>query len=225
MSDPHSSFAEPRPSPDNETLTWAETRNLIRSDFERLVESCGGGSFTRRAFWFFLPNFQALFFYRLYRYLFVKGWRNTARLLSLYSLYHTGVEIPPTSSIGPSCLIGHAVGVVLCGKIGARFCVFGQGGTGGGMGEEDIGGGAGFPVVGDDVVFGFGAKAFGPIRIGNRVKLGPTAFINRDVPDDSLVVVLPSKVVKPKTSSHDTPAANCENDPVRQRAAVETACA
>jgi serine O-acetyltransferase len=187
---------EPIRLPDSERLTWAQTRYLIRSDFQRLVASYGGGSLSKRMFWFFQPNYQAIFLYRLYRYLYVNGWRNMARLLFLYSLYLTCAEIPPTTSIGPGCFIAHALGIILCGKIGARFSIFGQAGTGGGIGTEDIGGGPGLPVIGDDVVFGIKSIALGPIRIGDRAKLGPMAFVNRDVPDDATVIALPSKTTR-----------------------------
>ena len=179
-----------------ERLTCRETWTLIRSDFARLAEWYGGGSLARRMFWFVQPNYQALFLYRLYRHLYVNGWRTPARLLFLYSLYLTGVEISPTTSIGPGCLICHAFGVILFGKIGARFTIFGQSGMGGGFDETDIGGGPGYPVVGDDVMFGIKAVALGAIRIGNRVKLSPGSLVTVNVPDDALVLAVPSKIVR-----------------------------
>jgi serine O-acetyltransferase len=190
--------------PDDERLSFRETRALMRSDFERLAEWYGGGSFSRRVFWFFQPNYQALFFFRIYRYLYLKNFKGLSRLLFLFTLYRTGVEISPTTSIGPSCLIGHAFGVILFGKIGARFAVHGQGGMGGGFGEKDIGGGPGYPVVGDDVVFGIKALALGPVRIGNRVKIAPTAVVLGDVPDDAVVMAAPSKIVKARMGSYES---------------------
>jgi serine acetyltransferase len=197
----------PRPATDAERLTWADTRRLIRADFARLCAWYGGGTFSKRVFWFFQPNFQALFLYRLYRHLYVNGWRNSARLLFLYSLYLTGVEISPTTSIVPGCLIAHAFGVILFGKIGARFSIFGQSGMGGGFSEQDIGGGPGYPVVGDDVIFGIKSVALGPVRIGNRVRLSPGAFVTCDVPDDAMVLAAPSKVIRVRMGSApgDTP--------------------
>jgi len=179
-----------------ENLSWSQTRHLIRSDFDRLCRWYGGGTSAQRVFWFLQPNYQAVFLYRLYRYLYVKGWRNAARLLFLYALYTTGAEISPTASIGAELLIAHALGVVLFGRIGARFSAFGQNGTGGGFGERDIGGGPGYPVVGDDVVFGIQALALGPIRIGNRARLGPGALVTADMPDDAIALALPSKIIK-----------------------------
>jgi serine acetyltransferase len=189
---------------DPESLTWRQTRSLIRSDFERLVTWYGGGSLPKRMFWFLLPNYQAVFLYRLYRYLYLKGWRNMARLLFLFSLYATDVEISPATSIGPSCLITHAFGVILFGKIGARLSVYGQSGTGGGINVNDIGAGPGYPIVGDDVVFGIRSGALGAIRIGDRVKLGPGAVVMRDVPSDAVVLAPEPKIIKLPEESADT---------------------
>jgi len=187
----------------DERITWPQTRALIRSDFERMLSVYGSGSWSRRVFWFFLPNYQVLFWYRIYRYLFLKGWRNTARLLFLITLYLTRAEISPESSIGPACFIGHACGIILSGKVGARCSLLAQSGIGGGLEEGEVGGGPGLPVVGDDVVFGVRSMALGPIRVGNRVRLGPAAFLNCDAPDDAMVVMLPSKIVhaKPRASA------------------------
>jgi serine O-acetyltransferase len=185
-------------------LTWEETRYLIRSDFRRLAEWYGGGPLSRRVLWFFQPNFQAIFLYRLYRYLYLKGWRGLARIIFLYSLFITGAEISPTTSIGPGCLIAHSLGVILFGKIGAGFSAYGQCGTGGGIEARDVGGGPGYPVVGDDVIFGIKAMALGPIRIGNRTTLGPAAFVNRDMPDGSIALSRPSKIVRMQQPSSDT---------------------
>jgi serine acetyltransferase len=189
-----------RSAVNEEIITWPQARALIRSDFERLLSIYGGGSWSRRVFWFFLPSYQVLFWYRIYRYLYLKGWRNTARLLFLITLYLTRAEISPESSIGPGCFIGHAGGIILSGKVGARCALLAQSGIGGGLEEGDIGGGPGLPVVGDDVVFGVRSMALGPIRVGNRVRLAPAAFLSCDAPDDALVIALPSKVVKARTA-------------------------
>lgn len=205
----------PAPQPaaggDLERLTWGETRRLIRSDFARLAEWYGGGSLVHRIGWFVQPNYQCMFLYRIYRYLYVNHWRASARALATFAVYLTGVEISPTASIGPGCLVAHAFGVIIFGKIGARFSIFGQSGLGGGFGEKDIGGGPGYPVVGDDVVFGVRSMALGSIRIGNRVKVSPGAFVNCDVPDDALVLSVPSKVIKVQMSTE--PRAGAESAP------------
>lgn len=183
-------FAAPAPPHvSTETLTWAQTRALIRSDLSRIVShNEEAASFMRRVYYFLLPGMQALFWFRLSRHLYLRGWQKTARFVSLFALYLTRAEIPPTTSIGPSALIAHATGVNVFGRVGARVTIQGGGGCGGGFGTDDIGGGPGYPVVGDDVVFAFGAKVLGPVRIGDGVHVGPCALVTSDVPDRSLVL-------------------------------------
>jgi len=190
MTEPTSPFAAPAPPHvGTEMLTWAQTRALIRSDLSRIVShNEAQASFARRVYYFLLPGMQALFWYRLARYAYLRGWRNAARFVSLFSMYLTRAEIAPTASIGASALISHATGVNVFGRLGARVTIQGDGGTGGGFGMDDIGGGPGYPVVGDDVVIGFGAKVLGPVRIGDGVHVGPCTLVTTDVPDRSVVL-------------------------------------
>lgn len=176
-----------QPLPQDPT-TWRQARALFRADFDRWVAWLGGGSSLQKAYWFCLPTLQALFWFRISRCLFLKGWRNAARLVSLVNLYLTGIEIPPTSSIGPGCVITHAEGVIVCGRIGARCVLSGSGGIGGGAKRGDVGGGPGLPWVGDDVFFGQGAGVFGAVRLGCGVRLGPNTLTLTDVPDGAVVI-------------------------------------
>ena len=175
-------------TPRQETISWAETRALIRSDLERLARHLQADSFTHRVYFFLLPGMQALFWHRIARYLLLRRWTKLARFVSLFALYLTRAEVPPTTSIGPSALIAHATGVHLFGRIGARFTIQGEGGLGGGFGIEDIGGGPGYPVVGDDVVLAFGAKVLGAVRVGDGGHVGPCALGTADVPAGALVM-------------------------------------
>lgn len=170
-------------------LTWAETRALIGSDLDRLaVHLNQGDSFVHRIYFFLLPGFLALFFHRLSRYAYLRGWRGFARLIALLALYVTRAEIPPTTSIGPGALISHATCVNLFGKIGARFTVSGAAAIGGGMGIHDIGGGPGYPVLGDDVILAYGAHVLGAVTIGDGVHVGPGTLVTFDVPAGGLVL-------------------------------------
>jgi serine O-acetyltransferase len=177
------------PFPNDERLNWAQTRGLIRSDLDRLAKHLGQShSFLHRVYFFMLPGFLVLFLHRLSRYAYLKGWAVPARLLALLGLHLTHAEIPPTTSIGPSALIPHAPGISLFGKIGARVTINGAGATGGGFGIDDIGGGPGYPVLGDDVVLAYGAYVLGPVRIGDGVHIGPGTLVTFDVPDNGLVL-------------------------------------
>lgn len=214
-------------SPDDlswDSPDWATTRALIASDFGRFVESMGPpASLPKKVFWFLMPNYLCLFFYRIYRWLYVSGWRNSARLLQLINLYITRVEIPPTTIIGPACLIGHAGGVILYGRIGARFTVYGDSGTGGGMGDADIGGGPDLPVIGDDVVFGFRCGVMGPVRVGDGARIGPGCIVTKDVPAGATVVEAPPRILRPPAPLSSAPASSPASPPEPAEPTPDTA--
>lgn len=174
--------------------SWRQTRALMRSDFERVITLVGNPrSSVMRLFWLLQPNSLAMWLYRLSHHLHANGWRKLAMVIYTFKVYLTRIEIPPATVIGSHCLIGHFP-IVLNGRIGDRFTLFGHGGTGGGLGDEDIGGGPGLPVVGDDVVMAIRSTVLGPVRVGHGAKLGPGCMVLRDVPDGAVVVAAPSRI-------------------------------
>ena len=189
-------------------LSWARTRALIASDAHRMFAANGGGSLPQRLFWVLMPTYQALFWYRLSRYCMGRGWRNTARLLFLFNLYRTRVEIPPTTDIGEGCLIGHASGVVLYGRIGARATIYGDAKIGGGIDNSiDIGGGPGYPILGDDVTLGYRAAVLGPFRVGDGARLGPFSLAVYDVPAGAKLRARKSVIMRAPEPATDTTGA------------------
>lgn len=52
------------------------------------------------------------------------------------------------------------------------------------------------PRLGNSVYVGAGAKILGPISIGNNVVIGANSVVISDIPDNSLVVGIPGKIVK-----------------------------
>lgn len=188
----------------SQALTWAQTRGLMRRDFERYLPLMGArASLGKRIFWFLLPAPLSLFVYRIYRHLYLRGWRNLAQFMFLVSRYITGMDIPPSTSIGGGCLLGHG-SIVLCGRIGDNFTMMGHGGVGGGFDGNDIGGGPGLPVVGNDVVMAIQASVLGAVRIGDGARLGPACTVMRDVPPGAVVAAAPSRVMQVPHPSTNT---------------------
>jgi len=162
-------------------MTWRQARALIRSDLDRLAWHLRVDSLGHRLFWCLTPTFHALLCYRITRYAYLRGWRGLARMTALWSLWVTRIELSPTASIGPGCLIAHG-GSVFFGRAGARLTLQGTCGCGHGVGEQDIGGGPGYPVLGDDVVLAQLCAVLGAIHIGDGARVGPGAIVMRDVP-------------------------------------------
>ncbi len=54
----------------------------------------------------------------------------------------------------------------------------------------------GAPVIGDNVRIMTGATVFGGISVGNNVTIGANTVVNKDVPDNCVVVGNPARIVK-----------------------------
>src|SRR5208337_672963 len=63
----------------------------------------------------------------------------------------------------------------------------------GGTGKEK---GKRHPTLGNNVVVGAGAKVLGPIVIGDYVKIGANSVVLKPVPDYSIVVGVPGRIIK-----------------------------
>ncbi|MFQ5646843.1 MAG: serine O-acetyltransferase, partial [bacterium] len=59
------------------------------------------------------PGFHALNLHRAAHRLWKAGWKLTARLLSHFSRFVTGIEIHPGATIGQRFFIDHGMGVVI----------------------------------------------------------------------------------------------------------------
>jgi cysteinyl-tRNA synthetase len=142
------------------------------------------------------PGFHALISHRFIHLLWKLKIPLLPRFLSHVVRFLTGIEIHPAARIGGGLFIDHGMGVVIgeTTEIG-RDCLLYQGVTLGGTGKER---GKRHPTLGDQVVVGAGAKILGAIRIGNCVKIGANAVVLTPVPDNSIVVGVPGRVIKKK---------------------------
>ena len=190
--------AERQPS-----VGWAETRRLIALD----LEGYGVWLPELRASWpawarfaYVLCKtqiFPANVLYRLQTYFYGIGLGAFAALLSrlnltLYSvgigrdvriggglhLVHGQVVIDGTTTLGRGVSIAPFVSVGLTNASGAAFDLKG-------------------PRVGDEVHIGTGARLLGPIRVGDRARIGANAVVLADVPDDHTAVGIPARSLPP----------------------------
>ena len=60
---------------------------------------------------------------------------------------------------------------------------------------------SGVPQIGDNVVLTSGCKLLGGIRIGNNVIIGANAVVTHDIPDNSIAVGIPARVISKTTIS------------------------
>lgn len=127
----------------------------------------------------------------------VRGLTWLSRLVYLMTFLLYNSSIPPTVLIGRGTKFAYlGIGVVVHGdaKIGCN-CVIGQGVTIGASEPYSSPVKTKCPVIGDDVYISAGARLLGDISIGNRVVIGAGAVVVKDVPDESIVVGVPARVV------------------------------
>lgn len=104
-----------------------------------------------------------------------------------------GLEIPRQTSIGGGFYLGHAFNVTINGAASiGRNCNIHKGVT---IGQENRGKRKGAPVIGDEVWIGVNATIVGGIKVGSDVLIAPGAYVNCDVPDHSIVLGNPCKVI------------------------------
>jgi serine O-acetyltransferase len=136
---------------------------------------------------------HALWMHRLAHRLQEAGVPLLPRWLSQFGRFVTGVEIHPGATIGKGLFIDHGSGVVIgeTTEIGDDVTIY-QGVTLGGTGKET---GKRHPTVGDNVVFGAGAKVLGAVSVGDNAKIGAGSVVVLDVPRNSTVVGNPGRPV------------------------------
>ncbi len=136
---------------------------------------------------------HALWLHRLAHRLSSGGVPLLPRWISQFNRFATGIEIHPGAKIGHGLFIDHGSGVVIgeTTEIGDNVTIY-QGVTLGGTGKET---GKRHPTVGDNVVFGAGAKVLGGITVGDNAKVGAGSIVVSDVPKNSTVVGNPGRPV------------------------------
>ena len=137
---------------------------------------------------------QALLSHRISHALYESGVPLAPRLLANATKVMTGIEIHPAAKIGRGLFMDHGSGIVIgeTAEVGDDVTMY-QGATLGGTGFAR---GKRHPTVGHEVMIGAGSKLLGPIRIGDRSKVGANSVVIHDVPPNSTVVGNPGYPVR-----------------------------
>lgn len=106
----------------------------------------------------------------------------------------TGIQIPWRTEIGEGFYIGHSGRIIINARavIGKNVNVA----TGVTIGQENRGKRKGTPTIGDNCWIGTNAVIVGNITVGTDCLIAPLSFVNFDVPDHSLVIGNPAKVIR-----------------------------
>jgi serine O-acetyltransferase len=180
-----------------ESLTWKQTFARLRADRERLsalLDSLGCKNPRRLLLH---PSFLCALFYRISNHFYRQGHRYTARFFWHVNVILTGADISAPNDLEGGLLIVSPPGTAIMAKAGRNLTIMPCAGLGSELGRwEDIGAGPGLPVVGDDVTMEPHSGILGPIRIGNRVRIGAGIAVTVDVPDDTIVEGPRPRIIK-----------------------------
>ncbi|MFD6140842.1 serine O-acetyltransferase [Promicromonospora sp. NPDC060271] len=106
----------------------------------------------------------------------------------------TGADIAWSARIGPGLVLWHPTGVVIGPRVVVgRDARVQQGITLGAARSRT--GQDGDPVLGDGVYVGAGARVLGPVRVGDRARIGANAVVLTDVPADASAVGVPARII------------------------------
>ncbi len=145
----------------------------------------------RQRYKMFTPGFQYIYCFRhasrgnaLKRFFF--------KILLRRVMFHTGIQIPAGTQIGPGLRISHFSGIVVnpMAKIGKNFSIAQGTLIGSAQGKHK-----GVPTIGDNVIMSANSIVIGGITIGDYTMIAPGAFVNFDVPPHSIVIGNPGKII------------------------------
>lgn len=132
-------------------------------------------------------RYHYVFWFRIAQYLYNKprgliNYRKWAKRINRRLIREHNIDIGLPAQIGPGICFSHRIGIVITHRaIIGRNLRLRQNTT---IGSKDING---HIRIGDDVTIGANACIVGEITIGNNVMIGAQAYVDKDVPDDTVV--------------------------------------
>jgi serine O-acetyltransferase len=143
------------------------------------------------------PGLHAIWLHRIAHALYQKRWFTTARLVSHFSRWFTGIEIHPGAKIGRRLFIDHGMGVVVgeTTEIGDD-CLIYKGVVLGGTTLEKK---KRHPTLGNRVIIGSNSTVLGAISIGDGARIGSGSVVVKPVPPGATVVGVPGRIVESLT--------------------------
>lgn len=119
------------------------------------------------------------------------------KVLKILMQMATGIELPCETKIGHRFRIDHFSDIIISGDTVIGDDVIVRNGVTIGLKRTNE---RGSPVIGNRVDIGAGAKILGNITIGDDVVIGANAVVLKDVPNNSLAVGVPARILARKDS-------------------------
>ena len=154
------------------------------------------------------PCFHAIMLHRVARPVYQAGFPTLARMISQLGRFLTGIEIHPGAQLGKRLFIDHGMGVVIgeTAVIGDDVTLY-QDVTLGGI-APSINSAAQInvkrhPTLEDGVIVGAGAQVLGDITVAKGARVGGNAVVIKNVPENSVAVGVPARIVMPKECGNE----------------------
>lgn len=182
-------------------MTFHQTKEYIRHDFYRNLESCSRKDIFK-AFFFKSSTKSLLLYYRLCHYWAELPKRNPLQLVCHSYCYlrfqklqrNCGIELNQHTQIGYGLRLPHKGGIIIHPQaVIGNNCEIMQGVT---IGNNILKSRDEVAVIGDEVLLCAGAKIIGGVHIGNTVVVGANAVVTKDVPDHTVVAGIPAKEIR-----------------------------
>ena len=182
-------------------MKYSEYRYLVLSDlyrirgtitFKALLREIVLGESFKCIFWFRTCGYavdKPILRYSVYVF---------GRIMLSHLKYKLGISLHPPCKIGSGLYIGHfgMINISVHCVIGKNINIS-QGVT---IAQRNRGKYKGYPTIGDNVYIGPGARIIGAVKIGNNVAIGTNCVVTKNVPDNSVVVGIPGKIISQKGS-------------------------
>jgi serine O-acetyltransferase len=177
-------------------MTVNELKFLIIADLYRIQGKTDSKTFYQNLL--INPGFKVAFWIRVCAYLrqhqqLKHSLYHVVRVILQHEIVKYGIDISHRTQIQSGLLIVHYGGIVVNSQaIIGKNCTISHGVT---VGEANRGRNKGFPVIGDNVYIGPGAKIVGNVHIGNDVAIGANCVVTKDIPDHAVVVGVPGRAI------------------------------
>jgi serine O-acetyltransferase len=150
----------------------------------------------------YFKGFRAIATYRFKNYAYLAKNEPLLKLLMVVDSFINGIDISHRAEIGYGLSIPHAQCIVVGDAIIGNDVKILHGVTLGVSGGKEKGGRR-YPTIGDNVMIFAGAKILGGVTIGKNSIIGANAVVVNNIPEDSIAVGIPARVIRQTSRSED----------------------